>query len=52
MDLLVASFETAASRPPQDEVYLLLKQKHLMLRSARSARLEAWASTPIGDAGY
>jgi hypothetical protein len=30
----------------------LLKQKHLMLRSARSARLEAWGPVPIGDTGY
>src|SRR5262245_51222310 len=36
----------AASRPPQDEV-VLLEQERLMLRSARSTRLEAWVTRPL-----
>jgi len=37
-----ASFETAASRPPQDEENFLMPLKiNLMLRSAQRAHLEA-----------
>src|ERR1700731_3000243 len=42
LDHRLASFETPASRPPQDEDYLnCLLEASLMLRSARRARLEA-----------
>src|SRR5258708_3048106 len=41
-DLRGASFETAASRPPQDEeLFLMPSTTYLMLRSAPRARLEA-----------
>src|SRR5215471_6120927 len=36
-----ASFETTATRPPQDKEFFLMSARYLLLRSARSARLEA-----------